>query len=58
MTFLAPSTGPVSFQGILEVLPISLDKCVTHQPGSYTRPATCAFQPVAIGAVRGGNEMD
>ena len=40
MTFLAPSTGPVSFQCILEVLPISLDKCVTHQPGSYKAPGS------------------
>ena len=36
MTFLAPSTGPVDLQGIVEVLPISLDRCVTHQAGSYT----------------------
>ena len=36
MNLLRSSTGPVSAQGILEVLPISLDKCVTHQPGSYS----------------------
>ena len=35
MTFLAPSTAPVDFQGIVEVLPISSDRCVTHQAGSY-----------------------
>ena len=26
--------------------------------GCESRPATFSFQPVAIGAVRGGNEMD
>ena len=35
MNLLRSSTGPVSFQGILEVLPISLYRCVTYQPGSY-----------------------
>ena len=36
MNFLRSSTSPVSFQGTLEVSPFSSDRCVTHQPGSYS----------------------
>ena len=36
MNCLHPSTGSVSFLAILEVSPISPDRCVTQQPGSYT----------------------
>ena len=36
MNFLRSSTGPVSFQGILEVSTIRSDSSVNNQPGSYT----------------------
>ena len=36
MNCLRSCTGPVSFQGILEVSPIRSDRCVTYQTGSYT----------------------
>ena len=48
MTFLAPSTDPADFQSILEVSPISLDRCVTHQPGSYIRSRPPASLPPTV----------
>ena len=45
MAFLAPSTGPVNFPSILEVSPISLDRCVTHQAGSYSPRTGAGVNP-------------